>query len=134
MTWLRSTGSISATTHFSTRQARCLIGVFGSIAAPAVPVTHPRCCIVVNLSGEPGERVSLEIDVHGPENEAVVTSKEPADITLGQGGETTSVFAVNSLPLEGFGVYRVTVSTGGVCHELPFSVVRAAAGGGGPVQ
>jgi hypothetical protein len=93
----------------------CLIGLFDTLYAAKVPVTHPHAALAMRISGPAGSKVPIRVDVCRPTGS--VLARIGGEIGIGQpppdsggvapGGEFHFNFA--NLLLPDYGAYSIDI-------------------------
>jgi len=88
----------------------CLIGIFDTLFAKQVPVTHPRSAIGFSIIGEPGEHVASKLEIISPTGE--VLSKAEMAFDLPDQGSAFIHIDVYGLTLKDFGRHALQMDLG----------------------
>lgn len=113
----------------------CLIGIFHSIFAHGVPVTHPQAALALRINGAAGEKVPIKISINRPTGTSLarVTGEmnighPPPDVdvsSLMPGGEIH--FNMANMLLPDYGTYSIDIYLGDEpepARTVPFTVNR----------
>jgi len=100
----------------------CLIGIFETIFADAIPATHPRAAIGFNLIGEPGEQIKATIKIISPSAEVIAR----ADIVsvLPDAGTGSVHLEIQGLALPEFGRYAIELDLGAASPKTAWFTLR----------
>jgi hypothetical protein len=90
----------------------CLVGVFDSIYAKGVPTTHHQCALVVQLTGMPGEKVRVRVEIVRPTGGVLAQVEAPAE--LSSRGSAGLQLGMANLQIPDFGRYECQVYLDGV--------------------
>jgi hypothetical protein len=88
-----------------------LIGVFDTIYAKALPVTHHRAAIGFAIIGEPGERVQPKIEIISPTGKVLATAALGPLVLPNQGGAFAHV-DVAGLKMADWGRHAIQIDLG----------------------
>ena len=88
----------------------CLIGIFDKIWATKTPATHAQAVIAFSLVGEPGEQISLKLQIIRPTGAVLNTFENK--IVLPDTGSIRSSFEIRNMILPDFGPYAIQVDLG----------------------
>ncbi|MEW6032817.1 MAG: hypothetical protein AB1645_08055 [Bacillota bacterium] len=89
-----------------------LIGLFDTLGAGSVPVTHSKCFLAFRLKGVPGEEVPIEVKLVGPDGKIVWTAANPQS-KIGPRGKAEHIFELQGMPFPEFGRYEFQLWVGG---------------------
>lgn len=87
-----------------------VIGLFDVIYASDVPATHERAFIAFNILGEPGERVTVNLEIIGPT--ATTIAKAQAKAVLPDSGGAKAFLELRGMKLTAFGRHAIQVDLG----------------------
>lgn len=88
----------------------CLIGIFDRVQATRVPTALHQSSLVFKLVGDPGEKVSVSVQIIRPSNSGGGSLADlNIDAELSETGMGEIQLGMNGLPLPDFGVYTFQI-------------------------
>jgi hypothetical protein len=104
-----------------------LIGIFDTIYAKALPVTHPRAAIGFAIIGEPGERVQPKLEIISPMGKVLATAKLGSIELPNQGGAFAHV-DLAGLKLSDWGRHAIQIDLGDDVSKSAWFTLRKIEG------
>lgn len=103
-----------------------VIGLFDVIWAHAVPVTHERAFVAFNILGEPGERVTVRLEIIGPNGLMIAQTQGVA--VLPDSGGAKAFIELRNMTMTDFGRHAIQVDLGdGQPKSAWFTLLQAQA-------
>ncbi|MGE0363053.1 MAG: hypothetical protein AB7R67_20235 [Vicinamibacterales bacterium] len=85
----------------------CMIGAFNQISTTSVPAVHALAALVLKVSGDANEKVSIRVEIVRPSGGLLV--KVEGEVQLGIVGAGEINLQLNQLPLPDWGLYSFNI-------------------------
>lgn len=106
----------------------CIIGAFSEVTATAVPAVHNAAALVLRITGDANERVTVKVEIVRPTNGLL--GQVEGELQLGGTGTGELHLALNQLPLPDWGPYSFNVYFGDTLMKTVGFVVQRPKGAG----